>query len=235
MTSVRRKSSSLVRAACCALACGLLSTCATTDGPGRATTLQRCGPNCRVLPDGRLPPHPECLESADCGERPHAVRTMCIAGYVCEAACAEHWADCNKDYRDGCETPSRDGRCEGDEVFVSDPLASIGCVRESSLPEPYDCDLFTSSARESTDALDECYNRALRTQPGVEGALDFAVTVAPDGHVSKIVFLGPESSNSALRECAQAAIRDSRGQDGSAAQISATYPVRAVFVAGGTE
>ena len=160
---------------------------------------------------------------------------MCIAGYVCQPACAEHWADCNKDYRDGCETPSEDGRCEGDAVVVSDPLASITCMRESSLPDPYDCDVFSAAARAATAGLDECYRRALQVHPGVEDAVDFAVTVAPDGQVSKVAFLASESSIPALHECARSSIEGLRVHSDGTAQIAATYPVRAVFVAGGAE
>jgi hypothetical protein len=231
-TASRRKTGASVGELLLALAFVLLSTCAGQDGAVRTNTLPLCAPQCRILPDGHPPEHPECMESADCGERAHAVRMMCIAGYVCEPACADHWADCNKDYRDGCETPSEDGRCEGDETIATDPVAAISCMRESSLPGPYDCNHFTSAADDGTSALDKCYQRVLRAQPGAEGTVDFAVTVASDGHVTEIVFLASESSNAALQACARSAISDLLVRSGTSAQIAATYPVRAVFVAG---
>jgi hypothetical protein len=106
---------------------------------------------------------------------------MCIAGYVCEPACSAQWADCNKDYRDGCETPSDDGRCKGEEAFATEPLTSLSCMRESSLLAHYDCDLFRAATRAPADALDACYLGALQTEPGVEDTVDFAVTVSADG------------------------------------------------------
>ncbi|MEY4577588.1 MAG: hypothetical protein RL701_2291 [Pseudomonadota bacterium] len=63
---------------------------------------------------------------------------MCISGGLCATVCSDHWADCNHDYTDGCETASDEGRCNADEVLASDPVADITCQRESSFSEPYD-------------------------------------------------------------------------------------------------
>ena len=156
---------------------------------------------------------------------------MCIAGYVCEPVCADHWADCNKDYRDGCETPSEDGRCAGDEARATDPLASIDCMRESSLSEPYDCDVFAAAEEAATAALAACYHRVLQAQPRAEDVVDYAVTVEPSGSVSTITKLGAESSNSALEDCARSAIQAVRLRNDGTARVAVTYPVRAVFVA----
>ena len=221
--------SGLFRSTCCALVCVLLS-CAVSDGSMRGTTAAACGPNCQVLPDGRPPADPECLESADCGQRPNTQRMMCIAGYVCEPACAAQWADCNKDYRDGCETPSEDGRCIGDEAFATDPLVFLSCVRESSLSQHYDCDLLTPATHAPTKALDACYRRVLREQPHAEDTVDFAVTVNSDGHVSEVKLLASESTNAALQACVRHAIEDLHVVSDGTAQVGATYPVRAVFV-----
>jgi hypothetical protein len=155
---------------------------------------------------------------------------MCIAGYVCEPACSAQWADCNKDYRDGCETPSDDGRCKGEEAFATEPLTSLSCMRESSLLAHYDCDLFRAATHAPADALDACYLGALQKEPGVEDTVDFAVTVSADGHVSKVELLASESSNAALQECARSAIQDLLVLSDGTAQIATTYPVRAVFI-----
>jgi hypothetical protein len=230
MKSARNSMSGYFRSALCVFACVLVFSCAATDGPIRATTVSTCGRDCRILPDGHPPEHPECLESADCGERPNTERMMCIAGYVCEPACSAQWADCNKDYRDGCETPSDDGRCKGEEAFATEPLTSLSCIRESSLLGHYDCDLFRAATRAPADALDACYLGALQTQPGVEDTVDFAVTVTADGHVSKIELLASESSNAALQDCARSAIQAFLVLSDGTAQIATTYPVRAVFI-----
>lgn len=229
-SAARANISALIHSARGALACVLMSTCAAMDGSVQATTTPTCGPNCRVLPDGHPPEHPECRESADCGERPNTQRTMCIAGHVCEPACAARWADCNRDYRDACETPSKDGRCKGDEAFVTDPLVFLSCVRESSLSEHCDCDLLTPATHAPAKALDACYRRVLSGQPGAEDTIDFAVTVNSDGRVSEVKLLASESTNAALQACARDAIEDLHVRSDKSAQVGATYPVRAVFV-----
>jgi len=230
MNPARDSMSGCFRSALCVLAYLLVLSCAATDGPMRATTVTSCARDCRILPDGHPPEHPECRESADCGERPNTQRMMCIAGYVCEPACSAEWADCNKDYRDGCETPSDDGRCKGDEAIATEPLTSLTCMRESSLLGDYDCDLFRAATRAPTDALDACYLAALQTEPGAEDTVDFAVTVTTDGRVSKIELLASESSNAALQDCARSAIQAFLVRSDGTAQIATTYPVRAVFV-----
>ena len=207
----------------------LLWTCAGQDSHSQPTTVRSCGPNCRVLPDGIPRGKPQCTQSADCGQRPHTQRMMCIAGGVCETACVEGWANCNKDYRDGCETPSSDGRCEGDEEASSEPLASIHCQLESSIGEPYDCTQIRLVEAAASDVLGECYQRVLREQGGVEDVVDFAVTVAADGHVDSVVMLHSESSNAALHACARDVIKALQVKS---AQSTTIYPIRAVFTSG---
>ena len=199
MNTERYKSRAPLQAVGYVLGLIFLWTCAGQDTRSQPTTMRSCGPNCRVLPDGIPRGQPECTESADCGERAHTQRMMCIAGGVCETACVEGWANCNEDYRDGCESPSSDGRCEGDQEARSEPLASIHCQLESPIRDPYDCKPFRFVEAAASDALGDCYQHVLHEQPGAEDVVDFAVTVAAHGHVDSVVLLHSESSNAALR------------------------------------
>lgn len=176
-----------------------------------------CGPRCRVLPDGRPTAASECQESRDCGDH---------RGGVCETASLAGWANCNLDYRDGCETHSVDGRCESDESVVSDPLASINCQLELSLAEPYDCTRMSPLKAAADEALGECYQSITREQPHPDHVAERAVTVAADVQVETVVLLESGPSNAALDACAREATTTLRSLP---AESVTTYAIRAVF------
>ena len=206
---------------------GMVYGCSPRSGPAASDTATTCGRSCRVLPDSRPGPNSDCVESADCGERANTQRMMCIAGGVCEPVCAGNWADCNKDYRDGCEAPSEDGRCPGDADAPSAPLASVNCMRESEQAEPYDCDLFWDAADAASVVLSRCYQVVHRAQPGVEATLTYSVSIAADGCPREIVLRHADESVPALEKCAAEALGTLHLQGGSH-----VYPVRVVFTAG---
>lgn len=208
-----------------ALAC--LAECTPTS----SQTAPACAPRCRIRVDGTRQEPVQCRESEDCGERPHTQRMMCMEGGLCQTACAEHWADCNKDYRDGCESATDDDQCGRGEPARTDPLASVTCMRESLLSEPYDCNLFEDAADGASEALSACYRRVLSSQPRAEDAFTFAVTVGRDGRVERVALLQSDAANDALQACAFQALSSVHVR-GRAEVIAATYPCRAVFTPG---
>jgi len=206
---------------------GVVCSCSPKADPAASDTATTCGRSCRRLPDSRPGPYADCVASADCGERANTQRMMCIAGGVCETVCSGNWADCNKEYRDGCEAPSEDGRCPGDADAPSDPLASVNCMRESEQTEPYDCDLFWEAADAASVLLAKCYHVVHRAQPGVESALTYRVTIAADGRPREIVLRHADESAPALEKCANEALGALRLRSGPH-----VYPVKVVFTAG---
>ena len=101
------------------------------------------------------------------------------AGY-CHPDCEDHWGDCNNDYRDGCETQTKNRiYCDGDprinQYFA--PHVLVLSERTTSGPGRFDAAAFDRGLEAHRGSLQRCYERLLEKAPTVDGTLCYQFTL----------------------------------------------------------
>jgi hypothetical protein len=98
-------------------------------------------------------------------------------------------------------------------------------ARATSYPE--DVGGVTPVVRRAFAGLKRCYERSLETKPTLEGKLQIALTIAPDGRVSEAHVASTTVDDGALPACILGVLRKLRfGPDPSGENRSAIVPFR---------
>lgn len=189
----------------------------------------------RILPaeEARLDP-PECNVNADCGERAHAEMT-CFHDGSCMPICEAHWADCNHDYTDGCETPTKHPHyCDGDPRIEAEkrpsPDAMFVPVGSPEGPGKMSPAAFDRGLGVFDVDLMNCYSASLAKRPMLDGAFEFAITVTKSGCL-QWTLTNKDIDEPDLQHCVEsifARVRFGRAPKGGAV----TFVYKAIFSAG---
>jgi hypothetical protein len=196
--------------------------------------MPQCAPPCRILaPDEPTADPRQCVVDADCGARAHADKMLCDHAGYCRPVCADHWGDCNEDYRDGCELQIKHRMyCDGDprihEYFP--PGVTLHDEGQRAGPGRFDSRSFILELERHIAELKQCYRRAIATAPKLEGDLLYDFTLHETGRItSKLVHSEIESKDveACVAQLVAAASFDQRPDGGSV-----TFAVRVELTAG---
>jgi TonB family protein len=184
----------------------------------------------RLLPRPVIANPLQCKVESDCGVLPHVADVRCLYGY-CLVGCEQYWGNCNKDYRDGCETSiKRPCFCDGDPNINDNFEPSTGFFSDDLGVGPgrFNEHTFARGMDDQLPILDKCYKEALKKNPALGGRLVYKLTLGEDGRITAALLDGASGSYE-LQNCVAKLIKEVYFDPGPVGG-SVTYTYRVIFV-----
>ena len=171
-----------------------------------------CGRDCRIYRGDQLAV-PECHVPEDCGTPPHIQAMQCIAGGRCVPVCQHHWADCDEQFRNGCEQAIADRHyCPGDPRIgaVSDPSVSFLVRHDEATGADTSEKLLARSLATQASLLQRCYQAMLARHPELAGESVYRITFSEAGDAKRSERLDSATEDPTLTRCEEHALRGVR-------------------------